>query len=160
MSKKAAVCFLLIVCCAGASLAQEVPELFSKVDKVFKEREPAWEVEGVIKGDGTDPFRQSVTYRSEDGQANVDVSVWKQEKDAREVFAAHALSYENRRGKRMQKASVPGLGDESHLWTHAGSTAWPLLTFRKGKVNVTVFAPSVAVAKRFARHALEQIPAE
>jgi hypothetical protein len=61
------------------------------------------------------------------------------------------------RGKRMVKASVPKLGDESYLWTNPGSTAWPLLTFRKGRVNVTVFAPSVKVARRFARHVLDQM---
>jgi hypothetical protein len=59
----------------------------------------------------------------------------------------------------MVKASVPKLGDESYLWTNPGSTAWPLLTFRKGRVNVTIFAPSVEVAKRFAHHVLEQMPA-
>jgi hypothetical protein len=159
MRQKVAAIFLLFACCTGSSLAQEGPELFSKIDKVFKEKEPAWEVERVNEGDATDPIRRSVTFRSEAGQANVDVSIWAKEKDAREVFAADALAFGNMRGKRMVKAAVPKLGDESYIWTHPGSTAWPMLTFRKGRVNVTVFAPSVAVAKRFARHVLEQMPA-
>jgi hypothetical protein len=157
--QKTAVFFLLILCFANASPAQERTELFSKIDKVFKEKEPKWEVERVNKGDTTDPVRQSITFRSDEGQANVDVSIWEKEKDARDVFAAAALSYDNRMGKRMVRAAVPKLGDESYIWTHPGSTAWPMLTFRKGKVNVTVFAPSVAVAKRFAQHVLEQMPA-
>jgi hypothetical protein len=159
MRQKVAAIFLLFACCTGSSLAQGGPGLFAKIDKVFKEKEPAWEVERVNKGDAADPVRRSVTFRSEAGRANVDVSIWAKEKDAREVFAADALAIGNTRGKRMVKAAVPKLGDESNLWTNPGSTAWPLLTFRKGRVNVTVFAPSVDVAKRFAQHVLEQLPA-
>jgi hypothetical protein len=157
MRHRTAIISLLLVCFACTSQAQEVPELFSKVEKVFKEKEPAWEVERVNKGEAQDPLRQSTTFRSDEGQANVDVSIWAKEKDARDVFAAEALAFDNRRGKRMSKTAVPKLGDESYLWTMPGSTAWPMLSFRKGKVNVTVFAPSVEIAKRFARHVLEQI---
>jgi hypothetical protein len=156
---KAAALLLLVLCCAGASPAQERPELFSKIEKVFREKEPAWEVERVHRGGSADPASQSITFRSGEGQANVSVNVWEREKDARDSFAAEALAYDNRHGKRMKKAAVPGLGDESHIWTPPGSTAWPMLTFRKGKVNVTVFAPSVKVAKRFAQHVLGQMPA-
>lgn len=159
MRHKAAVISLLIVCFTGVALAQERPELFSKIERVFQEKEPAWKVESVIKGDSSDPVRQSVTFRSDEGQANVDVSIWAKEKDARDVFAAHALAYDNRPGNRKEKAAVPKLGDESYIWTSPGSTAWPLLTFRKGRVNVTIFAPSVEVAKRFARRVLGQMPA-
>lgn len=160
MRQKIAAVLLLLTCWAGPALAREVPELFSKIDKVFKEKEPAWKVERVNEGASADPFRRSTTFRSDAGQANVDVSIWAKEKDAREVFAAEALAFGNMRGKRMSKAAVPGLGDEGHLWTHPGSTAWPMLTFRKGRVNVTVFAPSLEVAKRFARHVLGQLPAD
>jgi hypothetical protein len=150
---------LLILCFSNGLLAQEKPELFSKIERVFKEKEPAWKVERINAGESSDPARQSIVFRSEEGQASVDVTVWEREKDAREVFAAEALAYDNRAGKRMVKDTLPKLGDENHIWTHHGSTAWPMLTLRKGKVNVTVFAPSVAVAKRFAQHVLEQMPA-
>ncbi len=156
MRKNAAVFFLLTVCLAGAAAAQEAPELFSKIERVFKEKEPAWKVERVYKGDGDG--RRSITFRSGEGQAHVDVIVWGKEKDARDVFAAEAVAFDNTGGKRMVKAAVPKLGDESYIWTHAGSKAWPTLVFRKGKVSVRVFAPSVAVAKRFARHVQAQMP--
>ena len=159
MRQKAAAFLLLIVCFGCAPVAQEGPDFFSKIAKVFKEKEPAWKVESVNKGDTTDPVRQSITFRSDEGQANVDVTVWEKEKDAREVFAAETLAFDNGMGKRMEKASVSELGDEGHIWTNPGSRAWPMLSFRKGKINVRVFAPSVDVAKRFARHVLEQMPA-
>jgi hypothetical protein len=85
--------------------------------------------------------------------------VWKREKDAAEVFAAQSLAFDNTGGRRMVKNSLPKLGDENYIWTHRGSTAWPMIKFRKGKVFVTVFAPSVPVAKRFAQHVLGQMPA-
>jgi hypothetical protein len=150
---------LLIICLSNSLLSQEKPELFSKIEQVFKEKEPAWKIERVNTGESSDPARQSIVFRSDEGQASVDVTIWKREKDAREVFAAESLAFDNRAGKRMVKDTLPKLGDENHVWTPRGSTAWPMLTLRKGKVNVTVFAPSVAVAKRFAQHVLEQIPA-
>ncbi|HEX8557745.1 MAG TPA: hypothetical protein VF668_06580 [Pyrinomonadaceae bacterium] len=159
MRHRAAVFLLLIFCFAGGARAQEGPGLFSRVEKVFQEKEPAWEVERVNRGDAPDPARRSYVFRSEEGQASVDVSVWEKEKDAREAFSATVLSFDERMGRRMEKAAVPKLGDEGHIWTHPGRTAWPMLMFRKGKVNVTVFAPSVEVAKRFAQHVLEQMPA-
>lgn len=159
MRRKAVVFFLLIICFEGGALAQEGAEIFSKIEKVFREKEPAWEVERVTRGDASDPVRRSFVFRSEEGQASVDVSVWRKEKDARDVLAASALSFDDRMGKRMEKAAVPKLGDESHIWTHPGNTAWPMLMFRKGRVNVTIFAPTVEAAKRFAQHVFEQMPA-
>jgi hypothetical protein len=159
MRLKAFIFPLLVICFSNSLLAQEKPELFSKIERVFAEKEPAWKVERVNRGKTSDPVRQSIVFRSKEGQASVDVSIWKNEKDAREVFAAEALAYDNRAGKRMVKETVAKLGDENHIWTHRGSTAWPMLTLRKGKVNVTIFAPSVAAAKRFAQHVLEQMPA-
>ncbi len=156
MRRKAFILFVLSVCFAGAPLAQEGPELFSKIGRVFKDKEPAWRVEREEKGESTDPLTRSFTFRSGAGQASVSVAVWRREKDAREVFAAEAIAFGNTMGKRMSKAAVPELGDEGYIWTHPGSAAWPVVVFRKGRVNVRVFAPSVPVAKRFARHVLGQ----
>lgn len=159
MKRKVVVLFLLFICFPEVLVAQEKPELFSKIEKVFKEKEAAWKVERSHPSDATDPIRQSIVFRSGKNQASVDVSIWKKEKDAQDVFAGESLASDNISGTRKVKRSLPGLGDENHIWTNRGSTVWPMIKFRKGNINVTVFAPSVAIAKRFAQHILEQIAA-
>jgi hypothetical protein len=136
-------------------LAQENRELISRIERVFQEKEPAWKVDSSFAHDG-----QSIVFRSEEGQAAVEVSIWKREKDAKQDFAAHSLSLDNTWGKSMGtvKNILPNLGDENHIWTLPDSEAWPMIRFRKGKVNIQIFAPSVTIAKRFAQHVLEQLP--
>jgi hypothetical protein len=151
--------FLLIACPSSGVLAQEKPGLFSRIERVFQEKEPAWKVERTYPGRTSDPLRQSITFRSEEGQASVDVTVWRREKDAQDVFAAESNAFDSAAGKRMSKEELAGLGDENHVWTNRGGAPWTTIRFRKGNVYVTVFAPSPAVAKRFARRVLGQIAA-
>jgi hypothetical protein len=157
MKLKIVFLFLLITCFVSAAPAQEKPELFSKIERAFKEKEPAWKVERIFPRNTSDPLVLDMTLRSGEDQASVQVAVWKREKDAQDVFTAESAAFANTAGKGKIENKVSGLGDENHLWTNSGSTAWPMLKFRKGNVNVTVFAPSVAVAKKFAQHILEQI---
>lgn len=159
MKLKAFAFLLLIVCLPPRIVAQEKPELFFNIERAFREKEPAWKVERISPSNTSDPLTQSIVYRSGKNQASVDVSIWKREKDARDVFTAHSIAFDNTMGKRMIKSRLPKLGDESHIWTHRGSTAWPTIKFRKGNIIVNVFAPSVAVAKRFAQHVVEQMAA-
>lgn len=148
---------LLIICLSNSVLAQEKPELFSKIERVFQDKEPAWKVERIYPGNTSDPTTQSIVFRSGKNQAAVDVSIWNRENDAREVFAAHSVAFSDTRGKQAMKSRLPKLGDENYIWTNRGSTAWPIIKFRKGNIIVDVFAPSVVIAKRFAQHVLEQI---
>jgi hypothetical protein len=150
---------LLIICLSHSVPAQEKPELFSNVERVFREKETAWKVERIYPAATPDPSRQSIVFRSGKNQASVDIAIWNREKDARDVFAAESRAFDNTMGRRMSKRSLPQLGDENHIWTHRGSTVWPTIKFRKGNINVTIFAPSVAIAKRFAQHVLGQIAA-
>lgn len=148
---------LSAVCPTRTLRAQEPPELFARVERVFRENEPEWKVESRLPAESSDPRGGSITFRSGKVQAAVEVRVWRREQDAREVFEAEARAYNNMGGRRMVKGTVPGFGDESRLWTHKGSGAWPTLRFRKGNVNVQVFAPTLTLARRFARRVLEQI---
>lgn len=159
MKTKAIALSLLILCAHVGLLAQEKPELFARIERVFREQEPAWKVERINLRDTVNPHQQEIVFRSARGQALVDVMVWEKEKDAGDVFTAHSASYDDTAGKKKVKRSLPNLGDENHIWTHPGSTAWPTIKFRKGSIIVTIFAPSVAVAKRFARHVHSQIAA-
>ena len=157
MKLKTIVVFLHIICFSDNILAQEKPELFSKIERVFQVKEPSWKVERIYPSNTSDPITQSIVFRSRKGQASVDVSIWKREKDAQDVFAAESLAFNNTAGKRMVKSSLPQLGDENHIWTNRGSAAWPTIKFRKGNINATVFAPSVMIAKRFAQHVFTQM---
>lgn len=148
---------LLIICLSNNLLAQEKPELFSKIERVFQQREPAWKVERSYPGSTSDPLTQSIVFRSGKNQASITVNIWTREKDAQNVFTAESTAFDNTMGKRMVRGSLPNLGDENHIWTHHGSAAWPTVKFRKGNINVTVFAPSVAIAKRFSQHIFEQM---
>ncbi|HEX8175641.1 MAG TPA: hypothetical protein VF543_11035 [Pyrinomonadaceae bacterium] len=148
---------LIILCLSSNVLAQDKPQFITKVEQVFREKEPAWKVQRINVINTNDPFQQSITFHLGKNQALVDISIWKREKDARDVFEGESIAFDNIMGKRKIKGSLPNLGDENYIWTNRGSTAWPTIKFRKGKINVTVFAPSVAIAKRFAQHIFGQM---
>jgi len=159
MRSRQVISLMLIICFSNTIHAQEKPEMITKIERIFREKEPAWKVERVYVKNASDPFHQSIVFRSGGNQAAVDVSIWSREKDAQDVFAGESIAFGNTMGKRMVKSRLVNLGDESHMWTNRGSTAWPTIKFRKGNVNVTVFAPSVAIAKRFAKYVFEQMAA-
>lgn len=160
MKRRIAAILLLLICFLNCTPAQEKPGLFSRIKSVFQKKESAWKVENVILNDSSDPLRQSITFNDGKNQANVDITVWKKEKDAQDVFDGESLAFDNRMGKGMTKSSVPKLGDENHIWTHEGTMAWPMLKFRKGNISVTVYSPSVEISKRFAHHILDQLDAD
>lgn len=158
MKIKGMALWLLILCAPQSLLAQERPKLFSRIEQVFREKEPAWKVEQILPHYLTPVLSEEMVFRSARGQALVDVGIWEREKDARDVFTAHSIAFDDSpMGRRKVKGSVPHLGDENHIWTNRGSTAWPTIKFRQGNVLVTIFAPTVAIAKRFAQHVFTQI---
>lgn len=159
MNLKAIVFSLLIICFSNGLHAQEKPEPFSRIERVFREKEPSWKVERASLSTTSDPMRQSIVFRSGEEQASVDITVWRREQDAASSFTGQSLAFDNTAGKRMVKSKLPKVGDENYIWTNRGSAAWPTLIFRKGNINVTVFGPSLAVVKRFARHVIEQMGA-
>jgi hypothetical protein len=159
MKLRAIILLLLIFCLSSSIYAQEKPELFSKIEQVFQKKAPAWKVERIYPSNTSDPITQSIVFRSRLGQASVDIRIWRREKDAQDVFKAESIAFDNIRGKRVVKRSLPKLGDENHIWTNPDSAAWPTIKFRKGNINVTIFAPTVAIAKRFAQYVFEQMAA-
>jgi hypothetical protein len=150
---------LLVFCFSNILQAQEKPDLFSKIERTFKQEEPAWKVESTLPSNTWDPRTQSIVFHRGKIQASIEISIWRREIDAKDVFAATSLSFDNTAGKKMAKRILPKVGDENHIWTSRGSTPWTTIKFRNGNINVEVFAPSVMIAKRFARHILEQMAA-
>jgi hypothetical protein len=99
MKLKAIVFFPLIICFSSSLLAQEKPVLFSRIERVFQEKEPTWKVERIYTSDTSDPLEQGIVFRSGEDQASVEVSIWKREKDAQDVFAGHSLGFDKTMGK-------------------------------------------------------------
>ena len=150
---------LLLLAALGNSFAQgSQPQLFTDIERALREREPQWKTERVYARTETDPLGLDIVLRAGKQQAAIAVNLWTREKDARDVFTAHAtVMSDTRKGSRRSR--LPNLGDENYIWTNPGSAAWPTIHFRQSRVHVTVFAPSITVARRFARHILEQINA-
>jgi hypothetical protein len=148
-----------LMACADYCRAQEKPELIMDVEPVFQEKETKWKVERVnVHVNNYDPFTQEMTFRSGSFQAAISVSIWRREIDAHDVFQGTSIAFSQSGGAKKIKRRLPNLGDENYIWTNPHNTAWPTIYFRQGNVQVSVFAPSVAVAKRFARHIADQIP--
>lgn len=151
---------LLLVCSmAGIILAQQnKPAFITEIERTFREKESEWKIERNNVQSEMGFFKQETVFRSGKVQAAVSITVWQREENAKDVFEATSKAFDNTRGAGAIKKSLPNLGDENYIWTNRRSNAWPTIQFRKGKVYVTVFAPSVIIAKRFAQHVVEQIP--
>jgi hypothetical protein len=170
MRLRAILFFLPIFFLPSGVGAQQRPELFSNVDRVFREKEPAWKVEERLPTDTSDPVQHRLIFSSRRGRASVDVDIWRREADARDVFTATSLAIDNSAafvseslGRRVDdkkiKSSLPELGDENYMWEYKDHPRRVTIQFRRGSVVVRVDAPTEAVAKRFARHVFEQLAA-
>jgi len=149
-----AATLLLVALGSRAVFAQQKLELFSKVEAAFKQREPAWKVEKINQNVA---YHESITFRNGNRQASVDLANWDSPEHAHETFGGLVIAFDNVQGKHGVKTTLANFGDENYMWTNLGKYTWPTIYMRKGSVVVMVFAPSVAVAKRFAQHVLEQI---
>ena len=152
---KAIRAMMLLIFAVGsqAQVAQQKPQLFLNVEAGFRQREPTWKIEEILNQSS---HTESITFRQGKRQANVSLDSWNSPQNAHGVFDGLVIAFDNTRGKHVVKATLRNLGDENFMWANRGG-AWPTIYFRKGSVVVSVFAPSVAVARRFAQHVLEQI---
>lgn len=155
--KKSVACLLLLAFCFPPAVrAQERPKLFDAVEREFREKEPRWKIERLdVKSEAVPELE--MVFRSRAGQAAIEIEVWDSVKNARDVFAGRAVAEANTARTRI-KRPLPGFGDEGYVWLNPRSTAWPSISIRKGPVYISVFAPNLATAKRFARRILELIP--
>lgn len=148
---RVATLLVLSVCCPAGSAQKS--ELLSRVQEVFKQREPIWKIEQVIDNQ----LQQSITLRNGKRQAAVQVMTSNSPGQAHETFDGLVVAFDNTRGKGVAKSRLENLGDENYLWANRQTGAWSTIRFRQDTVIVSVFAPSVVIAKRFAREILEQL---
>jgi hypothetical protein len=145
---------LVAALCSPAAFAQQKLELVSKVEAAFKQHEPAWKIENINQQTAG---HWSFAFRNGKRQAAVELMDWNSPRQAHEIFDGQIIAIDNQWGKHQVKSTIANLGDENYIWTSRGSAAWPMIIFRKGSVFVSVFAPSVTIARRFAQHVIEQI---
>jgi hypothetical protein len=131
--------------------SQDKPELFVSVEAALKKKEPTWTIEAIHPPTSLDTAEEGIVLRSEQGQALVQLTIWKDITDAINTFDAQSTVFDRTMGKRMVKTDLPNFAEANHLWTNAGSDAWPTLKFRQGGILVTVFGPSLKTVKGFAQ---------
>ena len=154
---KRAGLILSVLVWAGSSAVAQKADLFSRIEQTFRTNEPAWKLEKVLRGPSENPATMSIALRQGSKQASVDVWIWKTPKDAHEMFSGQVMAMDNTRGTKNMKRDLTNLGDENYMWANAHGEAWPTINFRKRSVFVSVFAPTIPLAERFAHYVLEQV---
>ena len=157
MNPRLPILAFLLLSVSTAVFSQDKPDLFLRAEAVFKAKDPRWKIEKIYSPTSDDPFSESIVLRSEEGQASVQLTIWKRLEDAVSTFDGESIGFDRGMGKRMEKSILPNFGDTNHFWTNAASEAWPTLKFRKGTVLVTVFGPSIKTVKSFGHEMLELI---
>jgi hypothetical protein len=146
-----------VVVWACSSATAQKAEVFSRIEGTFRTNEPTWKLEKVLHGPTDNPATESFTFRQGTKQASIDVWIWLTAKDAHEMFSGQVIAMDNTRGSKNMKRDLANLGDENYLWANPHSDAWPTIHFRKGNVFVSVFAPTIPLAERFAHYVLDEI---
>jgi hypothetical protein len=148
----------LILCCAVNVFAQDKPLWVLQIEDAFKRKELKWKIERTIIRNERSFFDESITLKSGGYRAHVQLTIWDSAKNAQDVFEAEAIAFDNTMGSRVSKTKLKDFGDENYIWPNLNRDGWTMIEFRKGKVLVRVYAPSVATAKRFAQYVIGQIP--
>ena len=153
------VCALLLsLCSAPAVLAQEKPALLGQIERAFKTKPQGWKVERIDAKNPSDPAAEEIFLRSGWKTAKIAISIWKRTKDAHDVFEAFAGL--GTRPEGVERETIKGFGDEDYTWTSPRSSGQRSLTFRRANILVVIHAPSLVIAKQFARRILDEIEAE
>lgn len=137
---------------AAGAPAQETTALVARIEKAFADKEPRWRI--VPRSPQAVPY--TIHLKSGSSHILVTVFVLDSAKSAGEAFEGNNIAFGNMAGRRARKTRLPNFADENLMWTLSagGMTS---IHFRQGEVYGEITAPSQATAKRFARHALEQV---
>lgn len=153
------VCALLLsLCSAPGVLAQKKPALLGQIERAFKKKPQGWTVERIDAKNSSDPGAEDIFLRSGGKDAKISISVWKRAKDAHDVFEAFAGLGTTPEG--VERETIKDLGDENYTWTPRRPSGQRSLTFRRANILVVIHAPSLVIARQFARRILDEIEAE
>ncbi|HEV3471548.1 MAG TPA: hypothetical protein VG148_19630 [Pyrinomonadaceae bacterium] len=138
---------------APGAPAQEATALVARIEKALADKEPRWR----IVPRSPQAVSHTIHLKSGNSHALITVFVFDSAKSAGEAFEGNTIAFGNTAGRRGRKTSLPKFADENLMWTGFSAGATTSIHFRQGEVYVNLTAPSQATAKRFARHALEQV---
>jgi hypothetical protein len=129
------------------AMAQKTSKVADKVERAFKTKEPGWKLVGKVVGKTEDihewKFRNElVTYTIAEL--------------ASPQAAAEALKHSTSLIATGDVNELKGIGDEAY-YVAGDSKSTSAVHFRKNNVLVLINAPSVTLAKRFARHIEKEI---
>ncbi|HVG32251.1 MAG TPA: hypothetical protein VM911_04195 [Pyrinomonadaceae bacterium] len=159
MIKHAIICCLLILASSSllpSAFAQEKPAWLREVELVLQ-KEPRWKIKETkfLPIDMPTVFNEAIVLKSGPLRADITITASPSEEWAKDGFEQERVAFSAILGKNARATRVPDLGDDNYMLAGRKRTS---LFFRKGKVTVKVFAPSVETAKRFARHVADKIP--
>lgn len=142
----------LALCLPAMALTQKPAakgesELTARVERSMKEKEPEWKASRLLSNGNR------VVKRWKFGNEEVLVSVHEYRTGDE---AADEMS------RAVKAVSVPGkplekMGDEAYVWAAYTESGRSAVRFRKSNVFVSVSAPSLGLAKKFARHIAAEI---
>jgi hypothetical protein len=120
-------------------------QLGGRLEEIIKAKEPKWKLKDSAQGSfGFDQY-----WKSGDLKVRLYIYVYDTPEEA---------SKKLQESSRASSVAIPypleGFGDEAYYMTHR-FFGW--VGARKGRTFVTIHAPSLDVAKRFAEHALDQL---
>lgn len=141
----------LMLCASMLVPGQNNPSLPDKLERTVKEKEPDWKLETKHVRKNSEEDNSLHQWRS--GAQAVTVSI---SNTASLDQAARDLERSVHSVAIGKPTLLPDIGDEAYIWV-GDAKGWGAVHFRKGTTVVIVNGPSAAVARRFARHAADQI---
>jgi len=146
---------VLAVCLSAMAVTQKhalkgESELMARVERSIKEKEPEWKPSRLLSNGNR------IVKRWKFGNEEVLVSIHEYRTGDE---AANEMS------RAVKAVSVPGvplekMGDEAYVWAAYTESGRSAIRFRKSNVFVSVGAPSLGLAKKFARHIADEIEGE
>lgn len=146
---------LVLLCLSPcvAATAQEKPELVTRLERVFAQKEPRWKLDR--KHVQTSP--PVLHLKSAQGDALIHVFIADSEGSAKDLFVGNTVAFGNTMGARGRRSKLPEFADENLMFTGFVVGGVTSIHFRRGTIYIQITAPSQTTAKRFARHVMEQI---
>ena len=159
MKRPVAICLVLMLMLPTSMtvIAQDNSSLFARVERTLKDKESGWKL--VNKRISKNNKYVSYGWRSDKSFVSILISVHASADETTRTYKGLPFDFEVVGLKMKALATVPNLGDENYLWKDSNHKRIFGIDFRKGNVVVHVSAPSIEIAKQFALHIADAIPA-
>ncbi|HEV2915300.1 MAG TPA: hypothetical protein VGX92_18620 [Pyrinomonadaceae bacterium] len=155
---KAIICGFLLTLCGlvQPAFAQDKPSWLREVELLLR-KEPRWRVQEVQALGVPELFNETIILKSGPLRADVSIGIRRSAEWAKDEFEQGRIAFTDISRKTSRQSRLPDLGDDNYMLVGKKKRNGSIF-FRKDNVLVTVFAPSVETAKRFARYVADRIP--